>query len=101
MKFVPGRSMPYRASANINSIAHNPTWIARSPILTGLLSNTCLEATGRIGIELGYHVTLVRDAISARLHEALHAAMDIDGLTHAHKVSTTTELIAAITSNAT
>ncbi|WP_246641788.1 hypothetical protein [Paraburkholderia edwinii] len=50
---------------------------------------------------LGFHVTLVRDAISARSHEALHAAMDIDGLTHAHKVSTTRELIAAITNNAT
>jgi nicotinamidase-related amidase len=26
-------------------------------ILTGLLANTRLEATGRIGMELGYHVT--------------------------------------------
>jgi nicotinamidase-related amidase len=30
-------------------------------ILLGLLANTCYEATGRIGMELGYHVTLVRD----------------------------------------
>jgi nicotinamidase-related amidase len=47
-------------------------------IMAGLLANTCLEATARIGMELGYHVTLVRDATSARSHEALHAAL----LTH-------------------
>ena len=70
-------------------------------ILIGLLANTCLEATGRIGMELGYHVTLVRDATSARSHEALRAAMDINGPTYAHEVLTTRELIAAITSNAT
>ena len=94
--------MPCRAFANINSITQsNPTWISRSTILIGLLANSCLEATGRIGIGLGYHVALVRDATSARSDEALHAAMNIDGLTYAHKVSTTRGLIAAITSNAT
>jgi nicotinamidase-related amidase len=44
-----------------------------------MLANTCIEATGRIGMELGYHVTLVRDATSAYTHEAMHAAMNIDG----------------------
>ena len=65
-------------------------------IMTGLLANTCLEATARIGMELGYHVTLVRDATSARSHEALHAALDIDGPTYAHEILTTAELVAAI-----
>jgi nicotinamidase-related amidase len=31
-------------------------------ILVGLLANTCVESTGRFGMELGYHVTLVTDA---------------------------------------
>ncbi|WP_144160840.1 cysteine hydrolase family protein [Paraburkholderia sp. BCC1885] len=65
-------------------------------ICIGLLANTCLESTARIGMELGFHVTLVRDATSARSHEALHAALDIDGPTYAHKVLTTVELVAAI-----
>ncbi|MBN3786029.1 isochorismatase family cysteine hydrolase [Burkholderia sp. Ac-20353] len=65
-------------------------------ILIGLLANTCLEATARIGMELGYHVTLVRDATSARSREALHAALDIDGPTYAHEILTTAELVDAI-----
>src|SRR5215470_15631873 len=65
-------------------------------ILIGLLANTCLEATARIGMELGYHVTLVRDATSARSHEALHAAMNIDGPTYAHEILTTAEVVAAM-----
>src|SRR4029453_8741647 len=48
-------------------------------ILLGLLANTCYEATGRIGMELGYHVTLVRDGTAARSPEAMYAAIDIDG----------------------
>jgi nicotinamidase-related amidase len=65
-------------------------------ILVGLLANTCLEATGRIGMELGYHVTLVRDATSARSHEALHAALNIDGPTFAHEILTTAEVVSAM-----
>lgn len=67
-------------------------------ILIGLLANTCLEATGRIGMELGYHVTSVRDATSARSFEALHAALNIDGPTYAHEIVTTAELVAAMKS---
>ncbi|AHF79370.1 Amidase (plasmid) [Sodalis praecaptivus] len=65
-------------------------------ICVGLLANTCLEATARMGMELGFHVTLVRDATSARSHEALHAAMDIDGPTYATEILSTAALIDAI-----
>ena len=65
-------------------------------ICVGLLANTCLEATARIGMELGFHVTLVRVATSARSHEALHAALEIDGPTYAHEILTTAQLVAAI-----
>ena len=61
-----------------------------------MLANTCIEATGRIGMELGCHVTLVRDATSAFTREAMHAAMNIDGPTYAHVILTTTELLAAL-----
>lgn len=49
-----------------------------------------------MGMELGFHVTLVRDATSARSHEALHAAMDIDGPTYATEILSTAALIDAI-----
>lgn len=65
-------------------------------ICVGLLANTCLEATGRFGMELGFHVTLVRDGTAARSPEAMHAAMDIDAPTYAHQVLTTKELIDAM-----
>jgi nicotinamidase-related amidase len=65
-------------------------------ILIGLLANTCLEATARIGMELGYHVTLVRDATAARSNEALHAALNIDGPTYAHQILTTSQLVDAM-----
>lgn len=65
-------------------------------ICVGFLANTCLEATARFGMELGFHVTLVRDGTSARSPEALHAALDIDGPTYAHEIMDTAELVAAI-----
>ena len=34
-------------------------------ILIGLIANTCIESTARFAVELGYHVTLVRDATAA------------------------------------
>ncbi|MET0280049.1 MAG: isochorismatase family cysteine hydrolase [Steroidobacteraceae bacterium] len=65
-------------------------------ILIGLLANTCLEGTGRAGMELGYHITLVRDATAAFSDEAMHAAHDINGPTYAHAVVTTAEVLASL-----
>lgn len=67
-------------------------------ILIGMLANTCLEATGRYGMELGYHVTLVRDATAAFSAEAMHAAHDVNGPTYAHAILTTAELLTALPS---
>lgn len=62
-------------------------------IVIGMLANTCIEATARLGMELGYHVTLVRDATAAFSREAMHAAHEIDGPTYAHRILTTAELL--------
>ncbi|AUN32750.1 isochorismatase family cysteine hydrolase [Niveispirillum cyanobacteriorum] len=67
-------------------------------ILIGLIANTCVESTGRFAVELGYHVTLVRDATAAAGPEAMHAAHDINGPTYAHAIVTTAELLAALAS---
>ncbi len=45
-------------------------------------------------MELGYHVTLVRDATAAFSAEAMHCAHEINGPTYAHAIVTTAELLA-------
>ena len=65
-------------------------------IVVGMLANTCVEATARGGAELGYHVTLVRDATAAFSSEAMHAAHEINGPAFAHAILTTDVVIAAL-----
>jgi len=64
-------------------------------VLIGMIANTCLEATGRYGMELGYHVTLVRDATAAFSDEAMQCAHDINGPTYAHAIVDTDALLSA------
>jgi nicotinamidase-related amidase len=68
----------------------------RRIILIGMIANTCIESTGRFGMELGYHVTLVKDATAAFSHEAMHAAHAINGPTYAHAILTTGDLLAQL-----
>jgi len=65
-------------------------------IMIGLLANTCIESTGRSAAELGYHVTLVKDATAAFNEEMMYAAHELNGPTFAHEILTTAELIAAL-----
>ncbi|WP_457095481.1 isochorismatase family cysteine hydrolase [Lysobacter sp. P5_B9] len=65
-------------------------------IITGLLANTCIECTARYASELGYHVTLVRDATAAFTSEMMHAAHELNGPTFAHVISNTDQLIASL-----
>lgn len=65
-------------------------------IVVGLLANTCIESTGRYAMELGYHVTLVRDATAAFTKEMMHAAHELNGPTYAHAILGTSELIEAL-----
>jgi nicotinamidase-related amidase len=65
-------------------------------IVVGLLANTCIESTARYAMELGYHVTLVRDATAAFTHDMMHAAHELNGPTFAHAILTTREVIAAL-----
>jgi nicotinamidase-related amidase len=69
-------------------------------VLIGLIANTCIESTGKYAAELGYHVTLVRDATAAASAEAMHCAHDINGPTYAHAVITTANLVAALSTPA-
>lgn len=62
-------------------------------IVVGLLANTCVEATARHAMEIGYHVTLVRDATAAASPAMMHAAHELNGPTFAHAILTTAELL--------
>ncbi|MER6981046.1 cysteine hydrolase [Streptomyces carpinensis] len=64
-------------------------------VAVGVLANTCVETTARFAMELGYHVTLVRDATAAYTPEMMHAAHELIGPTFAHAILTTTELVTA------
>lgn len=65
-------------------------------IVIGLLANTCIESTSRFSTELGYHVTLVKDATAAFTEEMMRAAHELNGPTFAHRILTTAELVAAL-----
>jgi nicotinamidase-related amidase len=62
-------------------------------LIAGMATDLCVAATARYGAELGYHVTLVRDATIALdpAAGALHA-----GWQFAHAVLTTAEMVAIL-----
>lgn len=68
----------------------------RRLILVGMVANTCVESTARFGMELGYHVTLVRDATAAFSAADMHAAHELNGPTFAHAILRSDELIALL-----
>jgi nicotinamidase-related amidase len=65
-------------------------------IAIGLIANTCVESTCRFAMELGYHVTLVRDATATYTKEMMHAAHELNGPTYAHAILKTSELVNAL-----
>jgi nicotinamidase-related amidase len=65
-------------------------------ILAGLTAPGCVEGTGRWAFELGYTVTLVKDATAAFSMEHMHAAVELNGPIYAEQVLTTAEVIGGI-----
>jgi len=61
-------------------------------VLVGVIANSCIESTGRFGMEFGYHVTLVKDATAAFNAEGMKAA-ETNAPMFAHAVLTTEELL--------
>ena len=61
-----------------------------------MVANTCIEATGRLGMELGYYVTLIKDATAAFSHEGMYAAHEVNGPLFAHAILTTKELLSLL-----
>lgn len=67
-------------------------------IVMGLIAHTCVEATVRYAAELGYEVTMVRDATADYSDKEMHAALDVNLPSYASAIVTTSEIVDAIAS---
>ena len=64
-------------------------------VFVGFIANSCVEATARMGMELGYHVTLIKDATAAFNPEGMVAAR-VNAKLFAHSELTTNEFLAVL-----
>ena len=67
-------------------------------IVIGLIAHTCVEATVRYAAELGYEVTVVKDATADYSDKEMHAALDINLPNYASAIVSTTELVDSLSS---
>ena len=62
-------------------------------IVIGLIAHTCVESTVRFAAELGYEVTLVKDATADYGEEFMHAALVTNLANYASAIVTTKEAV--------
>lgn len=62
-------------------------------IVMGLIAHTCLEATVRFAAELGYEVTVIRDATADFSDREMHAALDVNIPSYATAIMTANDVI--------
>jgi ureidoacrylate peracid hydrolase len=64
--------------------------------MMGLIAHTCLEATVRFGAELGYQVTVVKDATASYSDDEMHAALEVNIPNYATAILSAEEAVDAI-----
>ena len=62
-------------------------------IVTGLIAHTCVESTVRFAAELGYGVTMVRDATADYGDDEMHAALDVNIPNYAGAIVAAAEIV--------
>jgi ureidoacrylate peracid hydrolase len=67
-------------------------------IVVGLIAHTCVEATIRYAAELGYEVTMVRDATADYSDREMQAALDVNLPSYASAIVTTDQVVDALSS---
>jgi nicotinamidase-related amidase len=67
-------------------------------IVMGLIAHTCVEATVRYAAELGYEVTVVKDATASYSDEHMHAALEVNLPNYASAIVTTDEILGSLAS---
>jgi ureidoacrylate peracid hydrolase len=65
-------------------------------IVIGLIAHTCVEATVRFAAELGYDVTVVKDATASYSDREMHAALEVNIPNYASSIVTAKEVVDAI-----
>ena len=65
-------------------------------IVIGLIAHTCVEATVRFAAELGYDVTVVRDATADYSDREMRAALEVNIPNYANAVVSTEEVVDSI-----
>ena len=65
-------------------------------IVMGLIAHTCVEATVRYAAELGYEVTMVKDATASYSKEHMHAALEINIPNYASGIVSSDEIVTAL-----
>jgi ureidoacrylate peracid hydrolase len=65
-------------------------------IVIGLRANTCIDSTVRYAAELGYEVTLVKDAIGSYSWDEMKATLELNAPNYARAIPSTKELIASM-----
>jgi nicotinamidase-related amidase len=65
-------------------------------IVIGLIAHSCVEATVRYAAELGYEVTMVKDATASYSDKEMHAALEVNIPNYASAVVTTDEIVDSI-----
>ena len=69
-------------------------------IVMGLIAHTCVEATVRYAAELGYEVTMIKDATADYSDEEMHAALDVNIPNYASAIVTADEVVDFISRDA-
>jgi nicotinamidase-related amidase len=64
----------------------------------GVIAHTCVEDTVRYAAELGYEVTMVKDATADYSQEEMHAAIDVNIPNYASAIVSTDEVVDSISS---
>ena len=92
----PARSSP--ANTGAPAASPTPTSILQLKrhgiqrlIVIGLIAHTCIEATVRFAAELGYDVTVIKDAVADYSDEMMHAALELNMPNYASAIVTTGE----------
>lgn len=67
-------------------------------IVVGLIAHTCVEATVRYAAELGYEVTMVKDATADYSDKEMYAAIEVNIPNYASAIVTADEIVGAISS---
>lgn len=65
-------------------------------VIAGMRANTCIDSTARYGVELGYHVTLIKDGIGAFNWEEIKATVETNFPNYGHQLYNTKEFVKSL-----